>query len=77
MTIIEKKDGYHYYDTNGKEIHEGDFVIMGNDKYEVALTEDGELGTDATNPLWIKKGRAVPFEFGIYPFNTGDEVTLV
>ena len=31
------------------------------------------LGTDATNPAWIKSGRAVPCEFGIYPL-TEDEM---
>lgn len=35
------------------------------------------LGTDATNPIWIEKGRAVPCEYGIYPFGSGDEPLLV
>lgn len=30
-------------------------------------TENGTLGTDATNPSWIASGRAVPCEYGIYP----------
>lgn len=34
---------------------------------KVYLTTEGELGTDATNPSWIKSGRAVPCEYGIYP----------
>lgn len=62
---------------NGKEIHEGDIVKMGNELKEVYRTENNELGTDATNPLWIKTGRAVPTEFGIYPFDTADEPIIV
>ena len=31
------------------------------------LTADGRLGTDATNPSWVKSGRAVSCEYGIYP----------
>lgn len=31
-----------------------------------ALNDD-QLGTDATNPSWIKSGRAIPCEYGLYP----------
>lgn len=57
-----------YYDKNGKEITDSS-VIRYTDGRErkVYLTENGELGTDATNPSWIESGRAVPCEFGIYP----------
>lgn len=63
-----------YFDRNGKEITEGCFVKYPNgDKSlekvrKVYRTDKDELGTDATNPTWIDKGKAVPCEFGIYPF---------
>lgn len=58
----------HYYDKNGIEIHDGDTIKWDNGKIEkVYLTEDNELGTDATNPAWIENGKACPCEFGIYP----------
>lgn len=65
-----------YYDMNNEPIHENDIVIMGGEKKTVYLTEDNELGTDATNPIWIENGRAFPCEFGIYPFNEYDEPIL-
>ena len=58
-----------YFDRHGVEIHD-DMVIQftGEDRpQKVYVTEDGELGTDATNPLWIEKGRAVECEYGVYP----------
>ena len=64
-----------YFDRNGKEITEGCWIKYphGDKSLEriekVYLTVEGELGTDATNPKWIEWGRAVPCEFGIYPFN--------
>ena len=59
-----------YFDKNGKEITEGCKIKWGNGKVEsVYLTENDELGTDATNPKWIELGRAVPCEYGIYPLN--------
>ena len=72
-TILIKDRKYRYFDKNGVEIHEGDMVrsFLGN-VYKVYLTEDGELGTDATNPKWIETGRAVPCEYGIYPFTEED-----
>ena len=64
-------DKTHYYDKNGKEITEGCEVKYPSGKIEkVYLTENGYLGTDATNPDWIKMGRAVPCEYGIYPFES-------
>ena len=63
-----------YFDRNGKEIIEGCMVkYIHADKSlirfeKVYKTEDGELGTDATNPKWIESGRAIPCEYGIYPF---------
>ena len=59
-----------YKDKEGNVIHEGDIIEYPNgDQKEVYLTEDGELGIDATNPNWILTGRACPCEYGIYPFN--------
>ena len=60
-----------YFDRNGKEITEGCKIRCYWDvgKYRdktVYLTEDGELGWDATNPKWVESGRAVPCEYGIY-----------
>lgn len=62
-----------YYDKNGKEIKDGCKIKYETGRIEkVYLTEDGLLGTDATNPAWIEKGRAVPCEFGIYPLSTDE-----
>ena len=77
MIIKQDNTGYHYFDIHGKEIHEGDIVLMGKEHEEVFLTTEGELGTDSTNPLWIKRGWAAPGEFGIYPFNESDEVEII
>ena len=41
------------------------------------LTEEGDLGVDATNPIWIENGRAVPCEYGIYPFEADDLLSIV
>lgn len=62
-----------YYDRNGKEITEGCKVRYMNSKrskdvYKVYRTSEDELGVDATNPKWIESGRAVPCEYGIFPF---------
>lgn len=66
-----------YFDKNGKEITEGCKVKYADGRrsrtiYTVYLTENDELGTDATNPAWIESGRAVPCEFGIYPFEESE-----
>ena len=69
-----------YYDKNGVEITEGSLIRYSSGKErKVYITENGELGTDATNPKWIELGRAVPFEFGIYPLETEEteEVEVV
>ena len=74
------KEGIHYYDRNGKEITDGCTIRYpsGVEK-KVYLTENDELGTDATNPAWIESGRAFECEYGIYPFgsNETDEVEVV
>lgn len=67
------KDGCRYFDKNGREIREGDFIRWpGGRIQEVYRTDKEELGTDATNPLWLASGRAVACESGIYPFEESD-----
>ena len=64
---------HQYFDKNGKEITEGCRVKFEDGTIkEVYLTEDGFLGTDATNPSWVASGRAEPCEYGIYPFDCED-----
>lgn len=68
-----ENDEYKYYDRNGKEITDGCKVRYENGRVEeIYMCEDGQLGTDATNPKWIESGRAVPCEYGIYPLNWND-----
>lgn len=68
--MIKVENGkYRYFDKNGAEITEGCKIKYESGRIaEVYLTTDGLLGTDATNPKWIENGRAVPCEYGIYPF---------
>lgn len=72
---------YSYFDKNGVEINAGDTIrrdgLGGVDKVYEWESEDGVrgLGTDATNPVWIKNGRAVPCEFGIYRLDEVDCAT--
>lgn len=67
MIKLEGKE-LKYYDKHGKEIIEGCTIRYADGtKKKVYLTEDGELGTDATNQKWIESGRAAKCEFGIYP----------
>ena len=66
-----------YYDKNGKEITDGCRVKYPDGKIKkVFLTVNGELGIDATNPVWIANGRAVEGENGIYPFEYGETEEL-
>ena len=75
---IERDGGeLRYFDINGDEIEYGDYVMMDGKKEKVYMTEDGELGLDATNPRWIETGRAVPCEYGVYPFVRADNPVLV
>lgn len=63
-----KNNTMHYYDKNGKEITDGCTIKYPDGKTRmVYLTDQDELGTDATNPYWIETGKAVPCEYGIYP----------
>lgn len=68
MVYDKVNDKYIYYDKNGNILRDGDTVIY-NDGREEKLyeTEEGFLGTDATNRHWIETGRAVPCEYGVYP----------
>jgi hypothetical protein len=67
-----------YFDRNGKEIIEGCKIkyLHGDRILErverVYRTEKDELGVDATNPIWIDRGLAVPCEYGIYPLTKED-----
>lgn len=72
--MIKVENGkYRYFDKNGVEITDGctikyDHADKSMIRYEkVYRTENDELGTDATNPVWIEKGWAVPCEYGIFP----------
>lgn len=62
-----------YFDKNGREITEGcEIKYLHGDRglervEKVYKTENGELGTDATNPIWVERGWAVPCEYGVYP----------
>lgn len=69
-----------YYDKNGVEITAGNLIRYNDGSVRtVYLTDKDELGTDATNPEWIKSGRAVPCEYGIYPLTLSetDEVEVI
>lgn len=67
MIKLEGKE-MKYYDKHGMEITEGCTIRYADGKEKkVYLTENGELGTDATNQKWIESGRAAECEFGIYP----------
>ncbi|MBO5918732.1 MAG: hypothetical protein J6Q14_08210 [Oscillospiraceae bacterium] len=77
MKIVYEKDATRYFDIHGQELHDGDTVLMNGREQKVYLTEDGCLGTDATNPAWVASGRAAPCEYGVYPFYRADEPKLL
>jgi hypothetical protein len=62
---------YRYFH-NGKELKDGDTVTAGDKSIVVYATADNDMGTDATNPAWIKSGRATACEYGIYPLTADD-----
>lgn len=67
--IIYENGKYKYLDKDGFPIEAGDSVKMPDGRIKkVYLTEEGYLGTDATNPVWIERGLAVEGQYGIYPF---------
>lgn len=65
-----------YYDRNGDVLDEGVVIkyVSTGLTHELVRTEAGLLGYDATNPAWVKRGKAVPFEYGVYPL---EETELV
>ena len=67
--MIKTENGKRrYFDKNGIEITEGCRIRYDSGRIlEVYLTDQDELGTDATNPAWIASGRCHPCEFGLYP----------
>ena len=73
MKIIKNDNEIVYYDANNNLLKDGDQVFMDGRVRTVYLSEDGQLGIDATNPRWIKLGRADICEYGIYPFTEDDE----
>lgn len=59
-----------YFDKDGNELQEGDRISYPDGRVrKVYRTKDRWLGTDATNPEWIKLGKAVECEYGVYPFD--------
>lgn len=78
MVYDEVNDNYTYYDKNGNILHDGDTIIYDDGKEEKLYeTEEGFLGTDATNRLWIETGRAVPCEYGVYPLEDRELMEVV
>lgn len=78
--IKSTSDKISYFDKNGKEITEGCHIRFADGRVEkVYLTTEGELGTDATNPVWLKSGRAYECQYGVYPltFAETQEVEVV
>jgi len=69
---------FRYWDCEGNELHDGD-VVKTNDGSikKLYLTDQGTLGTDATNPSWIESGKAVPCEYGVYPLEDSDMSGIV
>ena len=78
--IVYENGKPRYYDKHGMEITDGCTIRYESGRTEkVYRTTDDQLGTDATNPSWIKSGRAVPCEYGLYPLghNETNEVEVV
>lgn len=75
--IIVKDGQFVYYDKVGNELHDGDYVLYDDGRIkQLCLTESGQLGVDATNPAWVRTGRAVQFEYGAYPLEEQEMETL-
>ena len=72
--IIEENGIYTYLDKEGNELHDGDTIMWADGRMEkLYATEQGRLGTDATNPSWLASGRAVECQYGVYPL-TWEEI---
>lgn len=66
--IVYENGKPRYYDKHGKESTDGCTIRYESGRTEkVYRTTDDQLGTDATNPSWIKSGRAISCEYGFYP----------
>ncbi len=75
--IIRVKNGIdRYFDKNGTELFEGDYIKVDGKIKKLYLTENGELGTDATNPIRIERGWSVECEAGIYPLEFSEMETI-
>lgn len=76
--MIKTEDGKtKYYDKNSVEITAGCRIrFPSGDIEKVYLTDDDQLGTDATNKKWIESGRAVECEYGVYPLTSEDTQTV-
>lgn len=72
--MIKNENGkITYFDKNGVEITAGCSIKFASGRIEkVYLTENDELGTDATNKKWIESGRASEREYGVYPLTIAD-----
>ena len=79
--MIKTENGkLRYFDKNGREIVEGSMVRFPNGSVQkILLTDEGELGTDATSPSWIEAGKAFEGQYGVYPLSEGEtnEVEVV
>lgn len=78
-TILRNGNGKNirYFDKNGEELFEGDYILDGSRNVKkLHRTENRELGTDATNPIRIERGLAVPCEAGIYPLEF-EEMSII
>lgn len=79
--MIKYENGtLRYFDKNGVEITDGCTILyLSGRTMTVYLTDSGELGTDATNPVWLERGWAVPCEYGIYPLTSEetDEIEVI
>lgn len=75
ITVVPNR----YFDKNGKEVKAGDYIRYDGESRtrKVYLLEgDEQLGIDATNPSWIRKGRASECEYGCYPLLLADMIQV-
>lgn len=77
-TMKVRNGEFVYFDKEGNELRDGDYIQWNDGKVQqVCLTDSGELGVDATNPLWIETGIAIPFEYGAYPLGPQEMAMIV
>lgn len=76
--IIEENGVYTYIDREGNELHDGDTIMWADGRMEkLYATEQGLLGTDATNPSWLASGRAYECQYGVYPLTWSEVQEIV